>query len=250
MLCKLGLFARRLSVLLCTGLVLLPAGVHAESVCIREDFTSLEAWTHKNFEKIEQSSTYTTGHREGRSVLQAVTRNSASFVVHNQVFDVFQCPVITWRWKVQNIYTKGDAATKEGDDYPLRVYILFEYDPEEAGFAKRIKYGLIKNIYGQYPPDSSVNYIWANRQRSQDPIPNPYTDRAMMIPVRSGTKGLGTWMSHTRHIVEDYEQAFGHPPPARAKLAVMSDSDNTGEQAEAFVDFILVQEEDHGGAKE
>jgi len=41
-------------------------------------------------------------------------------------------------------------------------------------------------------------------------------------------------------VLEDYRRAFGKDPPATAGLAVMSDTDNAGGSAVAYLDFIEV----------
>lgn len=41
---------------------------------------------------------------------------------------------LSWRWKVSNIYEAGNAREKSGDDYPARIYVAFEFQPDKAGF--------------------------------------------------------------------------------------------------------------------
>ena len=41
-------------------------------------------------------------------------------------------------------------------------------------------------------------------------------------------------------MLEDYKKVFGENPPETASLAIMCDSDNTGESAKAFIEFIEV----------
>ena len=151
-----------------------------------------------------------------------------------------QFPHIRWRWKIQRPLTKGDARTRAGDDYPIRVYVIFEYDPERAGFGERIQYGAAKAIYGQYPPHSSLNYIWANREHAAPILPNAYTDRARMFPLQHGGAKAGQWVEEQRNILADYRRAFGTDPPATATVAIMADTDNTGEQVSAWVDDLVV----------
>ena len=43
-----------------------------------------------------------------------------------------------------------------------------------------------------------------------------------------------------RVFLEDYRRAFGEDPPAEASLAIMNDSDDTGQSAVSFVEFIEV----------
>ena len=34
--------------------------------------------------------------------------------------------LLPWSWLVGNVYEKGDGTTNAGDDFPLRIHVLFE----------------------------------------------------------------------------------------------------------------------------
>ncbi len=210
------------------------------SVFLREDFDTLEDWKPLHFPKIKAHSTYSVETRDEESYLRAESNASASGIIFKKEFNVFEYPKARWKWKVSNIFKKGNAKEKSGDDYPMRIYIIFRYDPDQASFTKRVKYGLAKKLYGEYPPDSSLNYIWANRKHRERIIPNTYAKEAQMIVLQTGPEKTGTWLEEEVHILEDYRKAFGKDPPAAASLAIMNDSDNTGEHAVSYVDFIEV----------
>jgi hypothetical protein len=38
------------------------------------------------------------------------------------------------------VLQKSDATRKDGEDYPARLYITFEYDPDKVRFGKTLKY--------------------------------------------------------------------------------------------------------------
>jgi hypothetical protein len=209
---------------------------------IREDFQSLADWEAFSFQDIEKKTEYSIVPSQGESLLQASSNSSASAIVHTKRFSVSQAPILAWRWKVSRVYDRGNVALKQADDVPLRVYVLFEYDPERAGLAKRLKYALAKALYGEYPPDSSLGYIWANQRHEGPVLTSPYTEQAKMIPLQSGEAKVGTWQEEQRNILEDYRTAFGREPPKRAALAVMNDSDNTGEASLSYLDWIVVRE--------
>jgi hypothetical protein len=59
--------------------------------------------------------------------------------------------------------------------------------------------------------------------------------------VDSGSEQTGRWVSHRRNIIEDYQSAFGHAPPAIIGIGIMSDSDNTGESATAWYGDITLE---------
>jgi hypothetical protein len=209
-----------------------------EDVLLDEQFQTLDRWKPLLFPKISRHSTYELDRCEDRHCLRLESENSASALVMKESFDVYTYPGLAWSWKVSNVYAKGDSASKEGDDYPVRLYVMFAYDPDSASFGKQIQYGLAKTLYGEYPPDSSISYIWDNRAGDAPFIVNAYTDAARMIPVDAGQELVNTWREHSVDIVRDYEMAFGRKPPARASLAVMIDSDNTGESARAWIRSI------------
>jgi len=218
----------------------LPSYAQESEVFLRDDFNNLESWKPLTFPKIKHHTAYSAVQEGGESYLKAESDASASGIVFKKEFSVFEYPKIRWRWKISNVFTKGNAKIKAGDDYPLRVYILFKYDPETASFGKRLKYGITKSLYGEYPPHSSLNYIWANREHEERVLVNTYADESMMIPLESGAENAGQWIKEEVNIVDDYHKAFGADPPSTARLAIMNDSDNTGESAVSYIDYIEV----------
>jgi hypothetical protein len=226
--------------------VLLLSGVPLqaeEKVLLREEFTDLDGWEPLVFDDIDRHTTYSVDHRGGESVLVAVSDDSASALINRETFSVADYPIIRWRWQVDTVYERGDYRTKQGDDYPLRVYVVFAYDPETAPLGMKITYELAKTFYGEYPPHSSVNYIWANQAEETEPVFSPYTDRSIMIPLQSGPQQVGRWVEQQVNVYEDYRTAFGEPPPSVAAVAVMNDSDNTGEAAVSYLDYIEIRKQ-------
>lgn len=223
------------------GAITLAGGSALQPVIFREDFDTLDRWKPLKFKNIANMCTYTLDPQEDKECyVKAVSSNSASGMVWQGEFDVYEHPMIRWRWKVSNVYIKGNALEKAGDDYPMRIYVMFRYDPRDPHVKKKFKYGLAKLLYGEYPPYASLNYIWANREHQQQFIPNPFAKETMMIPLQSGSERVGRWVEEERNILEDYREAFGEDPPAKAGLAFMNDSDNTGESSESWIDWIEI----------
>lgn len=210
-------------------------------ILFQEHFTGLENWRPVFFPKIKQHSNYQIETQGGISCLKAESRSSASALVYKKTFPVYEYPNIRWQWRVMNIYRKGDVRTKSGDDYPLRVYILFQYDPAKAGVMDRVKYGIAKRLYGEYPPHSALNYIWANKPEEKGLIvTNPYSSETKMIALQGGGRNAGTWQEERVHVLEDYRRAFGSDPPAVGTIGIMNDSDNTKESSVSYIRFFEV----------
>ncbi len=228
------------SALLVSVLLVLSAHALERAVLFHENFATLDNWKSLTFPKIKKHTVYTIQHDGERHYLKAESNASASAIVYHDPFNVYDYPRVKWRWKVNNVYVKGDIRTKSGDDYPIRVYVMFEYDPDKAGTFEKIKYGLAKKRYGEYPPQSSLSYVWASKEEPESIVVSPYTDRAMMVLLQKGAKNVGTWQDQEINIVDEYQKAFGSKPPIRARIAIMNDSDNTGESSTSYMEYIEV----------
>jgi len=125
-----------------------------DTVFLREDFYSLDNWKPLYFPKIKAHTKYSIETKGGTHYLKAESTASASALVYRKEFNVYEYPKAKWRWKVSNVYKKALRGTKDGDDYPIRIYIVFKYDPTRDSFFGKIKYEAMRAIYGQYPPDS------------------------------------------------------------------------------------------------
>lgn len=213
----------------------------ADNAQLREDFNTLAQWEPLYFPKISQHSTYTVEKETTDNwVLKTRSNASASGFIWKRTYSIFDYPRLHWRWKVENVYKNGDATKKSGDDYPLRVYVIFKYDQKHASWWKQTKYQTARILYGKYPPDSTVNYIWANRSHGQRILTSPYTDSAKLIVLQEGSNNAHQWVEESVNVLDDYRSAFGHDPLETASLAVMNDSDNTGESSTSYLDFIEV----------
>ena len=199
-----------------------------------------DPWEPLTFDKIEKHTEYSLVADSGVVAIKAVSRGSASGLARKVDIDPMRYPVIEWRWKVENILKKGDVTRRDGDDYPARVYVTFKYDGSKVGFFERAKYEAIRLARGEYPPMGAITYIWESKSPVGTMVPNPYTDRVKMIVLESGTDKVGRWVNESRNLVEDYRKAFGEDPPRISGVALMTDTDNTGESAVAwFGDIVL-----------
>jgi len=229
-------------------LLTLPYPLHAQfqnmievgkfSTATAEDILPAD-WKPLTFKKIERHTTYKLVRDNDTVVIKAAAEASASGLTREIKINSKEYPIVQWRWKVSNILKKGDVHKKEGDDYPARIYITFEYDPSKLGFFEKAKYEAVKILYGQYPPHGAINYIWESKAPIGTIVPNPYTDRVKMIVVESGGAKLHQWVNEERNIFEDYKRAFGEEPSMISGVAIMTDTDNTGESATAYYGDIL-----------
>lgn len=193
-----------------------------------------QGWEPLQFPKIKQHTRYELVQEDGQQVIRATTEGGASGLITRLNLVPDSSLKLAWQWKVSNVFEGGNAREKSGDDYPARIYVAFEFQPEQAGFFERAKRKTVEVLFGETLPGNALNYIWANKLPEGEFIANSYTDRTVMVAVNSGSGQAGQWVSVERDIVADYRKAFGEDPPPVVGIAIMSDSDNTGEQATAW----------------
>ncbi|MFB2764733.1 DUF3047 domain-containing protein [Marinobacter shengliensis] len=199
-----------------------------------------DGWEPLEFPRIDRHTRYELVTDDGVQVVKATADNSASGLIARLSLEPGESLILRWQWKVSNVFDRGDARKKSGDDYPARIYVAFEFQPDKAGFFERAKRKTVEVMFGETLPGNALNYIWANRLPEQSIVANAFTDQTMMVAVNSGPEQTGEWITVERDIVADYREAFGENPPRIVGVAIMSDADNTGERATAWYrDLVL-----------
>ncbi len=175
----------------------------------------------------------------GVLAIKAESMNTASGLVYKVDIDPAEYPILEWSWKVSGPLEKGNYQSKDGDDYPARIYITFDYNKRKLKLAERIKYETFRT-FSRFPiPLRAINYIWANKAEVGTIAPNAYTDWVYMIAVESGSEHANEWRIQTQNVYEDFINAFGEHPPRINGIAIMSDTDNTKGSAVAYYGDII-----------
>lgn len=192
------------------------------SMMLVDDFESgkISSWEEMSF---KGNTNYTIVPGEDGHCLKATSSDAASGLIHVVEFDPREYPRVTWRWKVDRVIPGGDSRKRDADDYPARIYISF---PHWAFFKT-----------------TSLNYIWANKLPKETFQPSIYTGNSIMIAVESGVERVGEWVVVERNVLEDYRRAFGQEAPRKARVAIMTDTDNTGASVSAYYDDIRLLSE-------
>jgi len=192
-----------------------------------------EGWEPLVFDRIETTTKYDLVD-EGIQVVRARARASASGLVRPVRVDLRTHPILRWCWRVSHVLERGDVRRKDGDDYAARIYVTFAYDPDRVGVWKRLRYLAARAIRGDLPLHA-ITYIWANRAPLGDAVDNAYAGSFVkMLPVDTGSTHVGTWRVHERNVYEDFVRVFGEEPTDVNGVALMTDTDDTGEAVTAW----------------
>lgn len=172
----------------------------------------LSGWQEKRFEGMTD---YRLVNKDNRTVLRARSEGAASGRFKEVTIDLDKTPVLHWSWRVDNLLEGVDERSKAGDDYPARVYVVFS----GGLFFWRTR---------------AINYVWSSNQPEGTRWPNAFTGNAQMVAVASGPERLGQWVSEQRNVAEDYRRLFGEEPGSVDAVAIMTDTDNSGQSATAW----------------
>jgi hypothetical protein len=137
-------------------------------------------------------------------------------------FESGEFPFIQWRWKAVTFPGGAREDVKKKNDCAAGVYVAFK---------------------GNYPFNHILKYTWSTTLPVGTVLPSPFGKNTRIFVIESGTGRRGEWVTEKRNLRDDYQKAFGSPPPPIEGVALQSDSDNTGTSAEAdYADIVAVKE--------
>lgn len=167
-------------------------------------------WKEKEF---AGRTVYTALPDEG--LLLAESNGTASGLFFEQPVDLRRTPWLNWSWKVENVLNGVSEREKKGDDFPARIYVV-----AKGGLA--------------FWKTRALSYVWASHEPVGSMWPSAFTANAHMIAVQSGPGRVNQLVMEKRNIREDWKLAFGEDIEELDAVAIMTDTDNSGQRARAW----------------
>lgn len=198
-------------------------------------------WTITYLPSVKRRTRFRLVEDAGQRVLQVETSASAGTLVLAVPPELRRASVLRWRWKIDAHNPATDPRKKSGDDYPLRLYVMFDYDPGKLGMLDRMKLKLARRMYGEHLPAAALCYVWDPKLERDSMIPNAYTDRVRMVIVRSGAADLAQWVDEKRDLRRDFQLAFNEEAPDIQGIAIAGDGDNTGAASTALLGDVTLE---------
>ena len=180
---------------------------------------------------------------DGRKVLRVTASRSYGNLVHDLPPTTPPASLrLSWRWRLDVGLKAADLTTRQGDDSPLKVCVLFDMPLENLGLIERNLLRLARAASAEKLPSATLCYVWDDKLSVDTLLPNAYTNRVRLIVATNGnTTALGQWVAHTRDVAADFRRAFGAEsdslPPVMAVL-IGGDADNTGGNSLGYVDDV------------
>jgi hypothetical protein len=198
-------------------------------------------WKHVPLASFKNNTEYTLVVEDGVVVVKAVAHNAASVLAARADFDPHQFPMLSWRWKVAKGIAAANTAEQSKEDAPVRLMIAFAGDTSKLSLKDRLAASAAQTISGQALPYAELMYVWGSKVAPDSITVSSRSARVRMLAVAADDQGIGRWHSYTRNLVEDFKRAFGEEPGNVTSIQLMTDTDNTGGDAEALYGDIVVQ---------
>lgn len=172
--------------------------------------------------------------QDGRQVLHIEADAAAGGVLHPLDLAGDQQWQLSWQWRTERELDKARFATRKGDDYAARVYVLLDYPLENLPFVTRQKLRLARTFFDPDLPAATLSYVWDNREPPGSHARSAYTETVEMRVLRGPEAPLGQWLTENRDLRADAIAAFGSAPRRILGVVFAADSDNTGERVESY----------------
>ncbi len=202
---------RKIAIIGILGMILSTAAA-MDLVVGRFSSGDLQDWKNKEF---TGETRYQLVQEGEKKVLRADSQGTASGLYREITVNLKDTPYLNWSWRVDNVLKNIDERSKSGDDYPARVYLVIS----GGAFFWKTK---------------SLVYVWSSHQPIDNTWNNAYTDNARVIALRSGTQESKQWIQEKRNIRKDFKRLFGDDIDHIDAVAIMTDTDNSGQKATAW----------------
>jgi len=212
--------------LICLMMLLVLVPVEAEERVIGQfSKASLQNWQEKEFDgQTNYHFVLDKTVSPEKKVLKANSSDAASGLFFKQRIDLEKTPYLNWSWKTERLFKALDERKKIGDDFVARLYVVVDG-------------GLF------FWQTRALNYVWSASAAVGESWPNPFTANALMLAVESGEKNVGQWRNYQRNVREDLKNLLGKEVRYIDAVALMTDSDNGGQQATSYYGDIFFSAE-------
>ena len=187
-----------------------PARLPAEGIPV--GWTAKEFVGHASVELVRDDT---------RLALRLRSERSSFALYRDVVVDLTEFPFLSWTWKVVHLPPDGDVRVRAADDQAAQVYVIFPRWPAPT-----------RN-------SDVVGYVWDSRAPVGTQLTSTQAANVKIIVVASGPRQTEAWRVEQRDVAKDYAALFGRPAPRVGQVAVMIDTNDTKESAEALIGDLI-----------
>jgi hypothetical protein len=168
-------------------------------------------------EKFVNETLYSLIKVDNKTVLKAVSQNSASGLIKKIRVNIETHPFLNWSWRVEKrLSGTFDEKQKSGDDYAARIYTV-----ASGGIA--------------FWNTIAVNYVWSKNSAKGKTWRSAFAPKnSAMLALRSSKAPVSVWHWEKQNVRKDFKKLFGKKVQFIDAVVLMSDTDNTQKEVIAY----------------
>lgn len=129
-------------------------------------------------------------------------------------------PILSWEWRVEKFPPRQGDLSRQSEDYPMRVIIVFP---------ARI-----------FLNSKAIAYAWDPRAPKDTIYESAVTKNMKIIVAESGPDTM-QWKQENRNVLQDYVRAFGQKPDRLpGAVGILVDADDEKQWSEGNVRYVNV----------
>jgi Protein of unknown function (DUF3047) len=163
------------------------------------------------------SIVFTLVQNERRKALRLKSKDDGSTIAKDikGMVKLKETPILEWTWAVKVLPTGANSCRKETDDQAGQLLVAFSGSSEPL-------------------PSRVIAYVWDTTQPVGTICKSEKAGAVTYVVVRSGEAELGTFVTESRNVLEDFKKIYGEEPANPAIVSLAIDSNDTHTSAEAF----------------
>lgn len=173
-------------------------------------------------------------HHAGRAALRVQASSSVSILRQRMEPALPSVGRLSFAWTADALPPTVDVVQGRRDDAVVRVLLSFDGDRSRLSPRVHRLSEMSRLLTGEDLPYATLVYVWSDAHPPGTVLNNSRTDRVRKLVLDSGTQHLGQWRDHERDVRADFVQVFGEEPGPLLAVALMTDTDNTRSQAQAW----------------
>ena len=170
----------------------------------------------------------------GQDALRVQANNSVSILRQRFANGLTGVERLAFSWKVDTLPVNADLRDSQAEDAPVRIVLAFGGDRSLLSARSHRLSELSRLLTGEELPYATLAYVWSTQEPLETVVHNPRTDRIRKLVVETGDQSLGQWLRYDRDVRLDFIRAFGEEPGPLLAVALMTDTDNTSSELQAW----------------
>ena len=173
---------------------------------------------------------------DGVHAVRLHSKAALTFLENTVRININEYPVVSWRWKAENILAGIDERMKEGDDHPIRIFFVFEPDEAKQSLWFRLKrFIYLDRIHGHPFGGRFTEYLWSSHLEAGEIINDPGKTWQKLMVVEGGSSKLNQWLSYRRNLYQDFKSLYNEEPRDLVFIGILSDTDQSRQEVTSYI---------------